>query len=242
MLKAIFLLIYAIVVVGCAILPTVTVGSGKYPNPTYEERQAIKAMVSEIFLPGDQREQMYRLARKVDLAQPLTENETDIYDRLQRENVSRIYFAEPARKEREERENLRKQELAAVREAEQQARRQEREKADQSRALERQQNEYLAAYERISSPEDAERFVARYSGKNDPDKLSRSAMKKGYAAGIKGAQECIDRANRMVRMQKEVGETVGVIDRSAMYQAGVALVQCKNRLARYKSDAAKISY
>ncbi len=97
----------------------------------------------------------------------------------------------------------------------------------------------MTDYERIASPDDAQRFISTYSGEYDPKKLLGSAMKKGYSTGIKNAQDCIVRANDVVKMQKEISETVGFIDKAAMYHAGASIVQCRNRLERYRMEAAK---
>lgn len=97
---------------------------------------------------------------------------------------------------------------------------------------------YRRDYDQISSPETAREFIKTYANE-DPANLVPGALKKGYAAGIKEQERCIAFANDMIANQKEIGATVGYVDKSAIYQAGQMLVSCRRRLASYKSTAPK---
>jgi hypothetical protein len=122
-------------------------------------------------------------------------------------------------------------------EADRQAQAAAREKATRERETKQKYDLYRAAYDTMRSPDDARSFVDRYSGTYDPDQLVAGAMKKGYQAGIAEAKRCIEYSNRQIANQKEVGNTVGYVDKNATYLAGANLVRCRRQLDEYQAKA-----
>ena len=122
--------------------------------------------------------------------------------------------------------------------AEQAERRKVESEAAEAAKARRYDAEYQRRFDSIGSPEEAKAFLSVYEGVYDPDDLAKSAMKRGYDAGISQAQSCIERANAELARQREIGRTVGLVNRSAQYQAGSALVNCRSRLQKYRAESA----
>jgi len=96
-----------------------------------------------------------------------------------------------------------------------------REKARAEKKDAEKLRQYRYEFKYIDSPESAMTFIARYDG-------------------IERQKDCISYANKVISQQKEIGNAVGLVDRSALYSAGVMLVDCKKYLARYTSEYEKI--
>jgi hypothetical protein len=231
--RKIYALALIYLVSGCTSLPIVTVGLANYPNPSYEEREGVKKMLASANLPTDQYQAAYALAKDVDLAKPMSIDDIDNYNKLVQEFHRRERAEFAARNEREAKEKREREELIAAEEAS----RKERAALQES---ERKKAQYQYAYKEIQSPDDAKSFIDQYAGKYDPENLAATAMKKGYAAGIEQARQCMDWANKTIQNQNEIGRQVGYVNKSAIYEAGARLVYCRKELARYKLEAAKL--
>lgn len=127
-----------------------------------------------------------------------------------------------------------RQEKADRAEKERQQRLEQEAKMEAREAAQRLE-QYRSQFHYISSPDAARDFIAKYQG-NDPDGLIPSAMQRGYEVGIKRNEECIAAAQRSIAQENEIGRTVGVVNKVALYQAGQMLIGCRGSLARYKAE------
>lgn len=48
---------------------------------------------------------------------------------------------------------------------------------------------------------------------------------------ISDAKRCVAQNDAQIKRQHEIGREVGVVDKNALYQAGVGKIACRNRLA-----------
>lgn len=132
-------------------------------------------------------------------------------------------------------EQQRQRQEKADRKAEEDRQQQEQQAKITAREAAQRLEQYRSQFHYISSPSNARDFMSKYEG-NDPDNLIPSAMKRGYDVGIQRSEECIEQAQRSIANENEIGRTVGVINKAALYQAGQLLLGCRRSLARYKAD------
>lgn len=97
---------------------------------------------------------------------------------------------------------------------------------------------YRASFEGISTPEMARDFIERYRDQ-DPEGLTAKALRRGYERGIAESKACITFSRKTIDAEKEIGRTVGYVDKAALYQAGRNMLICRNNLERYQAEVAK---
>jgi hypothetical protein len=232
MLRTIGAIVLLCTLTACSSIPLVTVGMAGYPHPTYEERKGIKQMLTDVDMPAADYRAAYDLAKRVDSGEVLSSEQVAKYERLiilerrwkREKDAAWIANLDKVRRDREEK-SADERKLA-------------QERSD-AREAEEKKAHYFREFNAINSPESAKEFKAKYGGWNEPGVLTSSAMKKGLAEGIASAQQCIDYSNRVIQRQKEIGNEVGYVDKSAIYQAGASLVACRKQLARYKAETLK---
>jgi hypothetical protein len=210
-MKNILVIFSFLFLAGCSQLPIILPNSPKYPPVGNDELNEIVAMEEGQPDFSD----MQSLAEKIGQRSSLSYEDLDRLQSARAKNAERKIFI------------ARQQEIL-------------REKARAEKKDAEKLRQYRYEFKYIDSPESAMTFIARYDGTYDPDGLSKLALDRGYQRGIERQKDCISYANKVISQQKEIGNAVGLVDRSALYSAGVMLVDCKKYLARYTSEYEKI--
>lgn len=227
-MKTLEIFTLAIVVAGCA-TQYVVPQSPEYPAITAAEKQRI--LWNLPYYGADSLRTIDHLSDVVvraQLGQPLTEREVA----GMRPIVARIHADESKEKAEAQEAATTAASAAAQQEARRLARERD-ERAKSERMAEMRASQFKQSFDGISDPSSARVFQEIYANQPDPDGLLRKAEARGYEQGVITARRCISRANAAIAQQNQIAREVGYVDKAVMYQAGAALVRCKQNLAEW---------
>jgi predicted nucleic acid-binding protein len=215
---------FPLAMAACSVVPSTPPSSPDYPTIALERKSYIEDMAWQL----DLREKNPLVSWKVAVSK--AENH-QILDNVQAGQVKQLLIADAKNAQVQRRHEEEEREIEAKRKADYFAML-EKNKAEQAaRTAEAEQISFRQSFESIRDPVDAKNFRFIYANHADPDGFLVKAEQRGFEQGVKTATRCIDRANALIAQQKKIAAEVGYVDKNVMYQAGAALVKCKQNLA-----------